>query len=465
MTGRHKISAAHRTLSQEQVTSAVSSGEATEPVHRSSGEPADPGQEPGGHASGGADDPVGEAAGGGGGGRRRRPGSQRRGLAAYLLYPRPDTWAKIQIAPACFVLAAWPSGRLGHWPTFVVLWVVLEFLIYPARYQWNDIRGIDVDQAHAERDARARLPVGPTERSRRRSIRLSLAAAAARVLVALLVGVLAGLARPVLILTAAVFAAAGLYEWLRASGKERWPAWRVIAVWLAVGLGYLVRGGLGLAAAGLPWGSTAMITGLIYVTALGIMFVLLTWVLEAASYCGQDAGGGWHTRAGLAAKPHLAELLRSVSQPVVNDGLAAESGRYCGTDPVLRGGSRLVAPWNLALAVAAASAAPFGLALAHPAGPGACLIAAGVGLAGAVLLARCRSTGGRWAIAGTWFGVLIAAGRPTGAARAILPGLPWLAVAGLYCAFCGWSYRDLVTASPRLPPALRLTGRQRPSGV
>jgi hypothetical protein len=440
------------------VTSAVSSGEATEPVHRSGGESADPGQEPGGHASGGADDPVGEAAGGGGGGRRRRPGSQHRGLAAYLLYPRPDTWAKVQIAPACFLLAAWPSGRLGHWPSFVVLWLVLEFLIYPARYQWNDIRGIDVDQAHAEREARARLPVGPTAQSRRRSIRLSLLTAAARVLAALLVGALAGLIRPVLILTAAVFAIAGLYEGLRASRNERWPTWRIAAVWLAVGLGYLVRGGLGLAAAGLPWGSTAMITGLICVTAFGIMFVLLTWVLEATSYCAADASGGWHTRAGLAAKPHLAELLRSVRRPVTTGGVPPESGRYCGTDPVLRSGSALVAPWNLALAVAAASGAPFGLALARPAGPGGYLIAAGVGLAGAVLLARCRTTAGRWAIAVAWFGVLISAGRPANPPRAVLPGLPWLAVTGLYCAFCGWSYRDLVTASPRWPAALGRDG-------
>jgi hypothetical protein len=439
----------------------VSSGEATEPVHRLGGDPADPGLEPGGHASGGADDPVGEAAGGAGGGRRRRPGSRSRGLGAYLLYPRPDTWAKVQIAPACFVLAAWPSGRLGHWPSFVVLWLVLEFLIYPARYQWNDIRGIDADQAHAERDARARLPVGPTEQSRRRSVRLSRLTAAARVLAALLAGVLAGLARPVLILTAVVFVIAGLYEWLRAPRQAPWAAGRVTAVWLAVGLGYLVRGGLGLAAAGLPWGSAAMITGLICVTAFGIMFVLLTWVLEATSYCAADASGGWHARPGLAAKPHLAGLLPSVRRPIVTGGLPPGPGRYCGADPVLRGGSRVAAPWNLALAVAAASGAPFGLALARPAGPGGYLIVAGAGLAGAVLLARCRTSRGRWVIAVAWFGVLIAAGEPVDPARAVLPGLPWLAVAGLYCAFCGWSYRDLVTASPQLPTALRLAGGPR----
>ena len=90
------------------------------------------------------------------------------------------------------MLAATSTGRFGGWARFGVLWLVLEFLIYPARYQWNDIAGVDSDQPHAEAGARSRLPVGTTPESRRRSIRLSWLTAAARVLAALLIGWLPG---------------------------------------------------------------------------------------------------------------------------------------------------------------------------------------------------------------------------------------------------------------------------------
>jgi hypothetical protein len=45
------------------------------------------------------------------------------------------------------------------------------------------------------------------------------------------------------------------------------------------------------------------------------------------------------------------------------------------------------------------------------------------------------------------FPVVIGAGLLARPALPVLAGLPWLAVAGLYCTFCGWSYRDLVAAS------------------
>ena len=183
------------------------SSEATEPGSHSGGGPAGGGGDLAEEAAGG---PGGEAAGG-----LHREGG--RALAAYLALPRPDAWAKVLIAPACFVLAATSTGRLEDWKRFGVLWLVLEFLIYPARYQWNDIRGIDTDLRHAERGTRSRLPVGTTAEARRRSIRLSGLTAAARVLAALFIGALAGLTRQVLVLALAVFVAAAAYEFLRAS--------------------------------------------------------------------------------------------------------------------------------------------------------------------------------------------------------------------------------------------------------
>jgi 4-hydroxybenzoate polyprenyltransferase len=237
---------------------------------------------------------AGEAVGGPGGEAVGGPGGEAasdlnrddgRTLAAYLAFPRPEAWAKALIAPACFVLAAASTGRLGDWKRFLVLWLVLEFLIYAARYEWNDIRGIDADLRHAERTARSRLPVGTTAGARRRSIRLSALTAAARILTALLIGAVAGLTPQVLVLAVAVFVVAAAYEFLRVPRPGPASRARVIAVWLVVGLGYVIRGGLGLSTAGLAVGSLAMVAGLVCVGSFGIMFVLLTWVLEATSYC------------------------------------------------------------------------------------------------------------------------------------------------------------------------------------
>ena len=414
----------------------------------------------GGDAAG---DPAGGAAGGGRGdvagglGRRGAPG-----LIAYLLVPRRDAWGKALMAPACFVAAACSTGHFAGWPRFAVLWLVLELLVYQARYQWNDIAGVDSDLRHPEAGARSRLPVGSTPQARRRSIGLSWLTAAARILAALLVGWLTGLTGQVLVLIAAVFAIAGSYEWLRASRSRHWTSVLVVAVWLTVGLGYLVRGGLGLSTGGLAWGSVAMVATLVCVGAFGVMFVLLTWALEATSYCTADDAGHWHARPDLAVKPHLAALLRHVGEPLDADGLSASAGRYCGGDRVLRGGSRPSAPWNLALLVAAASGGVCGVALARPhaaggaAGAGgaggaaavAWIVAAAAGLAGGVVLARCRTARGRGAVAAGWFLVVVGAGLVARPGLPALAGVPWLVVAGLYCTFCSWSYLDLVASSP-----------------
>ena len=405
----------------------------------------------GGDAAG---DPAGGAAGGGRGdaagglGRRAAPG-----LTAYLLVPRRDAWGKALMAPACFVAAACSTGHFGGWARFTVLWLVLELLIYQARYQWNDIAGVDSDLRHPEAGARSRLPVGSTKQARRRSIRLSWLTAAARIVAALLVGWLTGLTGQVLVLAGAVFAIAGSYEWLRASRNRHWTSVRVVAVWLAVGLGYLVRGGLGLSTGGLAWGSAAMVATLLCLGAFGIMFVLLTWALEATSYCTADDDGRWHARPDLAVKPHLAALLRHVGEPLDGAGLPPGASRYCGGDRVLRGGSRLSAPWNLALLAAAASGGVAGAALARPHAAGgaaavAWIVAAAAGLAGGVVLARRRSARGRWAVAAGWSLVVTGAGLVAHPGLPALAGLPWLTVAGLYCTFCGWSYRDLVAARP-----------------
>jgi hypothetical protein len=419
---------------------------------------------PAGHASGGPDRSGGRGvtAGGGVGGeaadgpghggvpaRAARPG---RGLTAYLLHPRPDAWAKALLAPACFVLAAISTGAFAGWLRFLILWLVFELLIYPARYQWNDVRGIDADRRHPEGPARSRLPVGATAQARRRSVRLSAATAALRIVAALLIGVVTGLVRPVLLLTGSVFVIAAGYEYLRGlpARRSRVPAAvQAVAVWLAVGLGYLVRGALGLGSARLAWDSVAMVAGLACVASFGIMFVLLTWALEATSYWEADEGGS-RARPDLAGKPHLARLLRHLRSPIQSTGAGPVTGGSCADEPVLRPGARMTAPWNLAVAGAGAFGTIEGLALAGPArdGAGWYLGVALAALAGAGLLARCRTQRSRWAVTVIWAPVLVAVALPAGPALPVLTGVPWLVIAGVYTAFCGWSYRDLLTMGP-----------------
>ena len=265
-----------------------------------------------------------------------------------------------------------------------------------------------------------------------------------------------------------MFAVAAAYEFLRALGPGAPRGARVAAVWVVVGFGYVIRGGLGLSTAGLAWSSLAMVAGLVCVGSFGIMFVLLTWALEATSYCAADAGGGWHARAEQAAQPHLAALLPHLGRPVRAHGGAgngaAGPGRYCGTDRVLRQGGRLFAPWNLALLAAAVSGAVEGVALARPHGHGVFLAAAAVSAVGAVLLAGGRSSPGRWAITAACVPVLTAVALLAGAALPVLAAAPWLAIAGLYSAFRDQSYRDLVGAGSRLAAALRKAWGAAPSG-
>src|SRR4051794_4800997 len=70
-----------------------------------------------------------------------KPGE--RSLTSYLLLPRPGDLGKAVIVPVTFALGSAAVGgttasRLSHG---VLVWLVLEFLVYQARYQWNDIRG------------------------------------------------------------------------------------------------------------------------------------------------------------------------------------------------------------------------------------------------------------------------------------------------------------------------------------
>src|SRR5207253_1244883 len=136
----------------------------------------------------------------------------------------------------------------------VLVWLVLELLVYQARYQWNDVRGFAADQAHPDRVARGRLP-GPIERARPH-ITASLVVAGVRLaLAAALAIAVPGLRGIILAMTVGVFGGAFVYEHVRSRATGRTNEVPVplhpslLALWTAVGAGYAVRGMTGLALA------------------------------------------------------------------------------------------------------------------------------------------------------------------------------------------------------------------------
>ena len=306
-------------------------------------------------------------------GKRPDPVPKEGSLLLYLIFPRPEDWIKWLIAPGVFLAVAWSFGDLGRWRTFVELWLILEYFIYEARYQWNDARGIDEDPLHSESRARHRLPVGPVDRTRR-NVLISLAVAIGRLALALIIGAALGLLGPVLFLMILVLSIAIVYERLRSlplpSTRAR-PTPSVVAIWGVVGLGYGVRAGLGLVTGGLSLTDSLTWIGIVSFIFLGIMFVLLTWVLEAASCCyRQESDGAWRVKPKAVLKPHLMALLHFVPVNVNNKFLDTYDYKEDGsTLRILRERGQVLAPWNLALAVSAGLGGALGIGLAQRSNP------------------------------------------------------------------------------------------------
>jgi len=396
----------------------------------------------------------------------KRP-RQKPSLIAYLIFPRPEDWIKWLIAPGIFLAAAWSSDSFARWPTFIALWLILEYLIYAARYQWNDIRGVEEDPQHSERGARRRLPVGSTARIRR-NVLASLTVAVGRLLAAVLVGKALGLIKPVLTLMALVFAIAIVYEGLRSvrpSAPLTRPTPTVVAIWCIAGLGYGVRAGLGFVAGGLPITNSLTWIGISCFVFFGIMFVLLTWVLEAASSCYIDNNGAWRTKGEAALKAHLIALLRYVPIPLTGTQKPQAAGHSRGRrrrvysvqadgsqQRILIPRGRMTTPWNLALAISATLGGSLGLGLAHATPSYASeIITITFSLVAGGLLAACNSQRMRLTIAGSAAVVLFGAITLFGVwPYTLLAAGPWLTVALLYFFFRGSSYRDLKEFGPHL---------------
>jgi hypothetical protein len=364
-------------------------------------------------------------------------GAGQRSLQAYLVLPRPGDVGKWVIIPASFCLGILTVGSVSGTVALraMLVWLAIEFLVYQARYQWNDIRGFAADQLHPHASSRGRLP-GPIERSRRH-VPLSAAVAVGRLLTATsLPLLLPRLDLAAVLYTSAfgVFAAAFIYEAIRAVPaapiEPAAPQVRpiVAALWIVSGLGYAVRGLTGLALAvnlRADW-RLAVLLGLTFWVG-GIGFVTARWAVESLAFAsGRNGKVTWRANA-VQAREHVLGLTRWIGAPTE----AAPLARSLRDWRPLKHASSPSAPWNLAALVKFPVAAASGVALAcldRTAPPAAWLVLPAASLLCAVLIIR-RPT------AAYGIGTLLVL-----AACAVALGLPrpWLAV--LPSAIAIWLY-------------------------
>ncbi len=298
---------------------------------------------------------------------------RERSLLSYLLLPRPqELVAKalfFLVAPLGVALATGPTSkpRVGDAIAFVF---ALEVLVYQARYQWNDIRGFAEDQRHPAAAERGRLP-GPPARARRQ-IALSACTVALRLALAAGIGLLLGRALGTALLVAgvAVWGVAILYEALRhrisadTDGSPLRLTRTKQALFVVVGLGYAVRAVSGLwVGSGATIPAAGVVTATITMSAIGTIFVTMSWVLEGSSCVGEDADGRLVRSPLLAGKGHLASLLTAVGISAdIPEGPVLVS--MSGTAP-LRRRQTLRAPWNLGLLAAGVAGSYGSLSLAR----------------------------------------------------------------------------------------------------
>src|SRR4051794_17632499 len=216
-----------------------------------------------------------------------------------MVLPRPGDVSKWVIVPLCFLTTVLLVGGGSADSSYraLVVWIVLEFLLYQARYQWNDIRGFVADQRHPSSADRGRLP-GPIHKVRSRvgvsaaviALRLALAFAVAAALPTL------QLWPWVIGLLVAVFGVAMVYEFLRSKAtgysdvvpSPLRPS--LIALWVFVGAGYAVRGLTGLMLALPDPSAPAIPAAFVMLWAFGVSWVTARWALESLPFGRQVDG-------------------------------------------------------------------------------------------------------------------------------------------------------------------------------
>lgn len=151
-------------------------------------------------------------------------GAGQRPMISYLLMPRPKDLVKGWLPAVTYVLGVLSTGEISAQSIARALLVLaaVELLIYPARYQWNDIRGFVADQNHPAASRRGRLP-GPLSKARDRVTASGMVAAAKLAITGLLIVLLPGLqlAGVLTFAVVGVFGVAILYEAVRSTSTGK----------------------------------------------------------------------------------------------------------------------------------------------------------------------------------------------------------------------------------------------------
>ncbi|OBC02599.1 hypothetical protein A5782_17865 [Mycobacterium sp. 852002-40037_SCH5390672] len=381
---------------------------------------------------------------------------RQRSLARYLLLPRPKDVTKGWLVGTTCALGVLSTGEVNGMLLLraLVVMIVIELLVYQARYQWNDVRGFVADQNHPSSTTRGRLP-GPLSRARFHvsascaiaALRLALAGVVILAFPDLHLGGILGLGG------AGVFGVAIAYELLRSATTGRGhaacvPIRSVVLLWLAVGSGYAVRGLVGLAVAVDPWKRPELFfAAVVALWGYGVAFVTCRWAVEAASFAAiRDGRVAWNARPDQAREHQLA-LIRWLPSHV-----GAGVTKVADWAP-LRQRTALTAPWNLAAVVAGAGAAASGRLLVSPCSVEITVCVAAVGAAAtliAVSISRRRALVVVLA-ALSLLGTLSVTATP----RPLLASSPWLL---MICAYQFFTTRTLASLS-RTRPRARLAHR------
>ncbi|MEU4209184.1 hypothetical protein AB0F13_04115 [Streptomyces sp. NPDC026206] len=372
-----------------------------------------------------------------------------RGLGSYLAIPRPEDWVKWLFIPVVFVITSWSGSSGFRWGRMLIILLIVEYLVYSARYQWNDVRGLKDDAEHPEKRARRRLPISRDAARQRFFVGSSLFLAFLRLIIAGIVGYYTGLLSFALVLTGLVFSVAAVYEFLRAVESAHPVAAR--GLWLVVGAGYSVRFLAGVVAADMPLGGSMAIAGAVFSFFFGIMFVLLTWVLEGTSYCQADSDNIWHVAGErMQQKAHIISLLKCLIHPEVRKGgmfLLMRSTEDCGDSTILEKRSLAGMPWNKAYLIASVSGALLAACLAHLRPLALIWVIVALSVIGAICVSLSDVP-----VPAVIFGVAVPVelllaealiGGVPGAKNGLLLISPWLITSGTYIGFRQQTYRRL----------------------
>lgn len=388
-----------------------------------------------------------------------------RSMWSYLVLPRPGEVIKWLFVPVCFAIGSLavnvPMFGTGG-ARFLVAWIAFEYLTYQARYQWNDIRGAKYDRSHRYASVRARLPLLPGPRGDVRAVKMSILVVLLRISGSL--GVIFwnpwGAGPFVLGASVAAWFLAIAYEIVRSGDGD--TKLRSSAVTVIAGGGYAVRAILGFSLSvggALPWVPAVMLSASAW--AFGVMFVSMTWLLDACASTRREQGlNSTHrvyfpdTAVGrsLEGKPHFRFLLGKL------DRLDAKRGGYSvpldgEAERPLKKPRDLRLPWNVALTVATLTGVGGVFSLTPPridvVAPSLVITLLAALLIGAAPSPKAAVMPFGFGGALLWF-PLSESGWGVGLAGVGL----WLIIVGNYLIFRSSSYQDLTIAPIRTMVAL-----------